>query len=273
MKKKISVLLILLLVLTMVVPTNVFAKDGNTVPQTFAEAAKEEEIDFNHSNYKSDSSKAKVYLFRGHQCKYCYNLLKFLESIVNDYGKYFDLVSYEVWNDDDNYKLMKTVASVFGEDANGVPYLVIGDKTFIGYTSSYDDSIKKEIKSLYNSTSRYDVMEHLDEAKLDEDSDEKQNEDTKDSKKTATNSSSYSSEVVIYTVAIATFALGVLYVVKSNVDNKRLENSINELKNKIASLENDTQKNNVSVIKEEKKETKNDKKSNKRGRKKKEVKE
>ena len=267
MKKRISVLLILL-VLVLGVPFSVHAKDGNTVSTTLAEAAKEEGIEFNHSNYKEDSSKAKIYMFRGHNCKYCYNLLKFLESIVDEYGKYFDLVSYEVWNDSDNSKLMNTVASVFGESADGVPYLVIGDKTYIGYTSSYDDNIKKDIKALYNSTDRYDVMQHLDEAKNNEK--EEKNEEKESNKYNL--SSSTDTATLIYVVTIATFVLGALYIVKSNIDNAKLRNEISGLKLEIASIkENMASKEKTTPV--QNKEEKIVKKDTKKTKKKKETKE
>ena len=160
MKKFYSIFLVFIICLVLV-PFNTKAA---AVSETLQEAATQEGISFN-SSYSNDDSKVNVYLFRGHGCSHCYELIEYLTSIVDEYGKYFNLVSYEVWYNTDNSALMSNVASVLGDNANGVPYLVIGKKTFIGYRASTDASaIKSAIKDLYKSNDKYDVMDHLDEA-------------------------------------------------------------------------------------------------------------
>lgn len=131
----------------------------------FEEALKEEGIEYNLGSYKEDDKQAIIYLFRGKGCGYCRRFLTFLNSIVSDYGKYFKVVSYEVWNDSDNKKLMTQVAEFFDKTANGVPFIVIGDKVFEGYASDYDEDIKKAIKDLYDSKDKYDVLVEIEKAK------------------------------------------------------------------------------------------------------------
>ena len=92
-----------------------------------------------------------VHMFRGEGCGYCAAALKFFDSIEEEYGDYFDLETHEVWYDQDNSQLMQDVASYFGEDVGGVPYIIIGDKTFQGYAADYDEKIKSEIKKYYES--------------------------------------------------------------------------------------------------------------------------
>lgn len=55
---------------------------------------------------------------------------------------------------------MKKVADKLGEEVSGVPYIIIGKKTWNGYASTYDDAIKSAIKSEYNKSAskRYDVI-------------------------------------------------------------------------------------------------------------------
>lgn len=81
-----------------------------------------------------------------------------MNSIIPEYGQYFKVVSYEVWNNSANATLMKDIASFLDQNANGVPFIVIGDQVFLGYSTTYDESIKKAITDLYNSKDRYDVM-------------------------------------------------------------------------------------------------------------------
>lgn len=115
------------------------------------------------------SDKVTIYLFRGKGCGYCRSFLTFLSNINEEYGKYFELESYEVWYNADNNALMKTISNFLGEEARGVPYIIIGDKVFAGYSSSDDAEIKSTIKKLYNTkkSKRYDVFkEYKKENKL-----------------------------------------------------------------------------------------------------------
>ena len=106
---------------------------------------------------------AKVYLFYGDGCKYCAGAMTYLESLEEEYGDMFDVVKYEVWNSAENQSLLEEVAAVFGDEVGGVPYIVIGEKTFAGYdlTGGFDADILDAIQKTYNSDKPYDVMEKL----------------------------------------------------------------------------------------------------------------
>lgn len=107
--------------------------------------------------------KINIYFFRGNGCPHCEEAENFFNSIEGEYGKYYNLVDYETWYDTDNAELMKNVASKLGEEASGVPYIIIGKKTWNGYASSYNDDITSAIKKEYNKSSkdRYDVIEEI----------------------------------------------------------------------------------------------------------------
>lgn len=117
------------------------------------------------SNYKESDDKINVYIFRGNTCGYCLKAVTYFASIVGEYGKYFNLVTYEVWSNADNSSLLEQVAAVFGETVSGVPYIVIGDKTFTGYADTMNTEIQNQIVETYNSKDKYDVMDHLGETK------------------------------------------------------------------------------------------------------------
>ena len=120
-----------------------------------------EEIEEEFTSYSEKDDQITIYLFRGQGCGYCRAFLTFLNGITEEYGKYFKLVSFEVWNDSANGDLMTKLSSFLGKQAQGVPYIVIGDQTFPGYASAYDDSIKEAIVSEYEKSSkdRYDLIE------------------------------------------------------------------------------------------------------------------
>jgi len=139
------------------IPNIAFAQETYNY-KNLEETLKQEEIEYNLKNYKETDDQITIYLFRGKGCGYCKKFLTFLNSITDEYGKYFKLQSYEVWYDRNNSELFESVAEFLDEDAGGVPYIVIGNQVFPGYHSSYDEQIKKAIKDLYNSEERYDVF-------------------------------------------------------------------------------------------------------------------
>ena len=124
---------------------------------------KDEGITLANKNYKENDDQVIIYLFRGKGCPHCEDFLNFLNSISEEYGKYFKLVSFEVWYDKANSKLQNNVASFMNAKSSGVPFIIIGDETFVGYSSSYDEQIKSAIKTLYNTdkSKRYDVFEKI----------------------------------------------------------------------------------------------------------------
>ena len=161
LKNKLMLLVVLLLGVV-IMPTTTKAE---TVYKTLnlKEALAEEQLEEKFKSYKETDDQAIIYLFRGKGCGYCRSFLEFLNSITDEYGKYFKVVSYEVWNDSTNSTLLNDVSAFLGQPAGGVPYIVIGEKVFAGYASSYDDEIKATIKELYNTKkeNRYDVMEEM----------------------------------------------------------------------------------------------------------------
>ena len=161
MKKKLTLLLVLLFGVV-ILPTIVKA-DTTYKSLNFKEALAEEEIEEKFTNYKETDDQVIIYLFRGKGCGFCRAFLEFMNSITDEYGKYFKIVSYEVWNDSNNSKLLTDVSTFLGQPAGGVPYIVIGDKVFAGYATQYDDSIKATIKELYKTkkNKRYDVMAEM----------------------------------------------------------------------------------------------------------------
>ena len=110
-----------------------------------------------------DSNEVKVYLFRGEGCPHCQEAEEWFASIEEEYGHMFKVVDYETWYDEDNAELMKKVAEAKGDEANGVPYILVGSKTWNGFTESYGEEILAEIKAEYEMEpkDRYDIMKLL----------------------------------------------------------------------------------------------------------------
>lgn len=157
--------LICLLISFCVLPLTVFAASKKYQTLNLKEALEEEQIESKLGDYKETDKQITIYLFRGKGCGFCRSFLNFLNDITEEYGKYFKVVSYETWYNKDNYTFMNEVSTFLGQPATGVPYIIIGDQVFPGYSSQYDESIKKAITDLYNSKDRYDVLDELEKSK------------------------------------------------------------------------------------------------------------
>lgn len=128
------------------------------------ETLEEKGITIKDENYKETDEQIKIYLFRWSGCSHCYDFLVYLNSLVPEYGHMFKLRSYETTTNADNEAVMKKVKEYFGDgNKSGVPYIVIGDTTFYGYSERMDDSILEAIKTEYEKTKRFDVFDALEE--------------------------------------------------------------------------------------------------------------
>jgi thiol-disulfide isomerase/thioredoxin len=107
------------------------------------------------------AEKVKVYLFYGDGCPYCENAMTFFDNLDDKYKDKIELVKYEVWNDEENSKLMENVAAVLDEEVSGVPFIVVGEEPFSGYSEEYDKSILKAIDKELEKDKPYDVLEHV----------------------------------------------------------------------------------------------------------------
>ena len=164
--KKINKIVYVLLLLLLFVPlsTYAFTKKENYKRLNYLETLDDEEIEYAFDSYKENKNAVTIYLFRGHGCGYCRAFLNFLNSITDEYGDYFVMESFEVWNDSNNNKLMQKVSSFLEQSATGVPFIIIGDEVFAGFSEElYGDAIKAAIKNLYNTKKedRYDVFEEI----------------------------------------------------------------------------------------------------------------
>ncbi len=166
MKKK---LLLLVAVIALLFPVVVNASKStldSVKSMDLKDTFKEEGIEISDSKYKETDDQVVIYMFRGNGCAYCRAFLSFLNSQLSENGKMFKLRGLEVWYDKKNSKLLNEIADFTGEEAGGVPYIIIGEKVFPGYSSEWDEDIIAAIKEEYDKKAkdRYDVFEEYDKA-------------------------------------------------------------------------------------------------------------
>lgn len=106
-------------------------------------------------------SEPTIYIFHGDGCPHCADLLEWIKDYK--YKKSYKVVKYEVWNDANNSKLMIRVGNYLNKDANGVPFIVIGDQVIEGFSkSTTPDEMTKALDKAYENIGKnkyYDVIE------------------------------------------------------------------------------------------------------------------
>ena len=139
--------LILILVTFLVLPFGVFAE------------GEEEETEV------VEDRQVVVYFFRGEGCAHCAEAEAWFESIEEELGDKFRIEDYETWYNESNANLMERVAEARGESDNiGVPYIIIGDQSWIGFDDSLTGEMIDKINEMYefDINDRYDIKNYID---------------------------------------------------------------------------------------------------------------
>lgn len=132
MKRVVKILLLILLI----VPFNVFAYSSDY-----------KDVVAPITDTKVDDNKINLYLFRGDGCPHCAQEEKWLKEIKTKYKDYLNIYEFEVWYNKENSNYLNEVRSVLGDTkSNGVPYTVIGNSYFVGYSEAIGSRIESKIK-------------------------------------------------------------------------------------------------------------------------------
>lgn len=95
-----------------------------------------------------NENKLNIYLFWGKGCPHCEEEWKFLNRIAPKYYDKIHVYGFEVWNSEENQKIMNEFKDKLNISKNsGIPLTIIEDKYYIGYDESYNDEILKLIKN------------------------------------------------------------------------------------------------------------------------------
>ena len=161
-KKRIILSLISVIIIILSVILYFMSSSMNQV-KTHQEENKQNQISKNtqttEKDIKSSKNKVNVYVFWGDGCPHCKHLAQFFDSNKSELKDKMNLYTFEVWKDSTNLKFMKDFGKFLGETPQGVPYMIIGDKTFSGFAES-DKKTKDEIINLikqgYQNSSKID---------------------------------------------------------------------------------------------------------------------
>lgn len=155
MKNKIVVLITVILSISIVVLISNNMKDNKEIKLT----------DMTENNISYSKEKINIYLFYGEGCPHCEELKNYLNSLDNKEKSYFNIYTFEVWNNSTNQQFMKESAKFLNKEVSGVPFLIIGNKTFEGYNESMNIKIKKAIKTEYKLNGKNDYYKEYKSAK------------------------------------------------------------------------------------------------------------
>lgn len=95
-----------------------------------------------------------VYFFKGDGCPHCADEEEYFEYLRNNTYLDFVVKDYEIWKSPKNAKLLGDTAKEMDWNISGVPFTVVGDKTFSGFGTA--DTTGKEIRNAIEECARID---------------------------------------------------------------------------------------------------------------------
>ena len=106
-------------------------------------------------NIKNDD-KVNIYLFYSKICPHCQKEEKYFETLKEKYQDKINIYTYEVTENKTNNEIMKSLKKELKENNQGVPFTIIGSKTFLGYDESFNERIENTIDSYLNENTTTD---------------------------------------------------------------------------------------------------------------------
>ena len=140
MKRIIKLILFLLLI----IPTSTLAlsKDYNDYVGKYYDVKNDDKVN--------------IYLFYSKICPHCQKEEKYFETLKEKYQDKINIYTYEVTENKTNNEIMKSLKKELKENSQGVPFTIIGSKTFLGYDESFNERIENTIDSYLNENTTTD---------------------------------------------------------------------------------------------------------------------
>ena len=133
MKKKLLLIVIALLIL---LPVRTFALSNDYIDKVSS-----------ITNTKIEDNKINLYLFYGKECPHCEAERNWLKEIKETYKDSLNIYEFEVWHNKENLNTMTLVGKEFDYEPKGVPFTIIGDSYFSGFSDTISTKMEDKIKS------------------------------------------------------------------------------------------------------------------------------
>ncbi|MBQ7105618.1 MAG: hypothetical protein IJN90_07170 [Bacilli bacterium] len=112
----------------------------------FALASDYEDVVYDKVGVELEEDVVNIYLFYGSTCPHCAKEKEVLDKLEVKYEGKVKVYKYEVWSDKDNRDIMFEVKNLFDMPVNeGVPFTVIGTKTYYGYDEWVGTDLEKQL--------------------------------------------------------------------------------------------------------------------------------
>ena len=124
-------------------------------------SSNETEDQMNKENNEEEKT-VTIYLFRGEGCPHCEHAMEFFKTLNTEYP-YLKVISYEVWENVENRKLMEEVSTKLGIEVSiTVPLIIIGnDYNLRGYGETKNEEIRNQIEESYQNNNYEDIVEKV----------------------------------------------------------------------------------------------------------------
>lgn len=131
------------LILIILIPLNIFALENNYT-----------DVISKVTGAKIKDDTINIYLFRIDGCPHCANEEKWLEEIKEKYANSVNIYDYEIKNNKQNKEYYLKAKEVLKDDiSKSVPYTVIGEKYYVGFSDTIKEKMETEIDNLINNIS------------------------------------------------------------------------------------------------------------------------
>ncbi len=154
-----KILLLIILCISLLVPANTLALANNYIDKVAAITKTE-----------VNENKINLYLFKGNGCPHCAEEEKWLEDIGKEYEDYLNIYTFEVWYDDDNAKMLDEVKKEFNSHSTSIPFTVIGEYYYTGFSevtaSEIENKIKEYAELEHDSTISLPILGKVDSKKV-----------------------------------------------------------------------------------------------------------
>lgn len=117
--------------------TNNLDDEDNVENENDAEIT-EESNTTNLDYITKEEGKVNIYFFWGDGCPHCESEFAFFDSIESEHGDLYNLYTFETWQNEENAELLKTFSDAMEVESRGVPYTIIGEEVFTGFSESME---------------------------------------------------------------------------------------------------------------------------------------
>ena len=93
-----------------------------------------------------EENKVNLYLFKDKTCPHCKKETEWLKSIESDYKDYLNIYYFELNGNKENQEKYFIATETMNINTTSIPFTVIGEKTFVGFSDTIKSNIENTIK-------------------------------------------------------------------------------------------------------------------------------